>query len=404
MRVSVIGQGYVGLTIAKGAAAAGYEVVGYDIDQQLITNLTMGRTYVPGINSDQLIEFINKKLYIPTSSPELIFNSEVYIIAVPTPLDQNRLPDLSALRSAAELLSKGITEKCLVINESTSYPGTLRNFLKPIIDPKSKLNILFAVAPERVDPGNSQWDLINTPRVISGLTKEAADYAIDFYSKICGSIHRTETAEIAEASKLFENTFRQVNIALANEFSLIADKIGFSSYEAIKAASTKPFGFMPFYPSIGVGGHCIPIDPIYLTECSKNAGEKTPLIDTANEINWVMNNKVVKRIQNYLKKDLSGLKIQVAGISYKTEVSDMRESPAILLMEQLENFGSIVSWHDPVVKSFRNKLSEPINPDIDLGLIVTPHREIDFSDWKKTRTNVLDLSANSVNFGWPKFL
>ena len=161
---------------------------------------------------------------------------------------------------------------------------------------------------------------------------------------------------------------------------------------------------MPFYPSIGVGGHCIPIDPMYLTEASKNVGEKTPLIDTATEINLIMNSKVVKQIQEYLKKDLKGLKIQIAGISYKTEVSDMRESPAVSLMQQLEKFGALVSWHDPVVKSFQDKLSEPINPDIDLGLIVTPHKKIDFSTWKNYGTTVLDLSANSNNFGWPKFL
>jgi len=404
MKISIIGQGYVGLTIAEGAASAGCEVIGYDIDRLLISNLTQGQTHVPGINSDNLKGLISRNLYTPTSSTEQLYDSNIFIIAVPTPLDHNRLPDLSALSSAAELVSKTIKKGSLVISESTSHPGTLRNFIRPLIDPMGDLEVLFAVAPERVDPGNSIWGLKNTPRVISGLNEEAIDRAIEFYSKICDSIYRAPTAEIAEASKLFENTFRQVNIALVNEFSLIADKIGFSAQEAISAASTKPFGYMPFYPSIGVGGHCIPIDPMYLTEASKNAGEKTPLIDTATEINLNMNSKVVKRIQEYLKKDLRGLKIQIAGISYKTDVSDMRESPAVSLMQQLEKFGAIVSWHDPVVKSFQNKSSEAINPVIDLGLIVTPHKQIDFSTWKNYGTNVLDLSANSHNFGWPKFL
>ena len=404
MKVSIIGQGYVGLTIAEGAASAGYEVIGYDIDRLLISNLTQGQTHVPGLNSDSLKYLISRNLYTPTSSPEQLYDSNIYILAVPTPLDNNRLPDLSALGSAAELVSKIIKRGCLVINESTSHPGTLRNFIRPLIDPKGDLQVLFAVAPERVDPGNSIWALKNTPRVISGLNGVAIDRAIEFYSKICDFIYRAPSAEIAEASKLFENTFRHVNIALVNEFSLIADKIGFSAHEAIRAASTKPFGYMPFYPSIGVGGHCIPIDPIYLTEASKNVGEKTPLIDAATEINLLMTSKVVKRIQEYLKKDLKGLKIQIAGISYKNDVSDMRESPAVSLMQQLEKLGALVSWHDPVVKSFQDKLSEPINPAIDLGLIVTPHTQIDFSIWKNCGANVLDLSANLSNYGWPKFL
>ena len=404
MKVSIIGQGYVGLTIAEGAASAGYEVVGYDIDRLLISNLAQGQTHVPGINSDNLKDLISRNLYTPTSSTEQLNDSNIYILAVPTPLDHNRLPDLRALGSAAKFVSKIVKKGSLVINESTSHPGTLRNFIRPLIDPDGELEVLFAVAPERVDPGNSIWGLKNTPRVVSGLDGEAIDRALEFYSKICDSIYSAPSAEIAEASKLFENTFRQVNIALVNEFSLIASKIGFSAHEAIRAASTKPFGFMPFYPSIGVGGHCIPIDPVYLTEASKNAGEKTPLIDTATEINLIMNSKVVKQIQEYLKKDLKGLKIQIAGISYKTDVSDMRESPAVALMQQLEKFGALVSWHDPVVKNFQDKLSEPINPAIDLGLIVTPHKKIDFSTWKNYGTTVLDLSANSNNFGWPKFL
>ena len=404
MKVSIIGQGYVGLTIAEGAASAGYKVIGYDIDRLLISDLTQGQTHVPGLNLDNLKYLISRNLYTPTSSIEQLNDSDIYILAVPTPLDHNRLPDLRALGSAAKFVSKIVKKGSLVINESTSHPGTLRNFIKPLIDPIGDLEVLFAVAPERVDPGNSIWGLKNTPRVISGLNEEAIDGAIEFYSKICDSIYRAPSAEIAEASKLFENTFRHVNIALVNEFSLIADKIGFSTHEAIRAASTKPFGYMPFYPSIGVGGHCIPIDPIYLTEASKNIGGKTPLIDSATEINLLMTSKVVKRIQEYLKKDLRGLKIQIAGISYKNDVSDMRESPAVSLIQQLENLGALVSWHDPVVKSFQDKLSEPINPDIDLGLIVTPHKQIDFSIWKNCGAKVLDLSANLSNYGWPKFL
>ena len=404
MKVSIIGQGYVGLTVAQGAVSAGHQVIGYDIDSNLISELSIGKTHVPGIKMRILKEKMSDGLYLPTSNSNELSNSDIFILAVPTPLDKNHMPDLSYLISASELVSRNVTTDCLVINESTSFPGTLRNLIKPIFDEIRMHKILFSVAPERVDPGNAMWNLSNTPRVISGISDEAVKKTIEFYSSFCESIYQAPSAEVAEASKLFENTFRQVNIALANEFSLLSHKIGYSAHEALMAASTKPFGFMPFYPSIGVGGHCIPVDPVYLTKTSKNLGQDTPLIDKSIEINLTMHRKVVKRIQETLNHNLSGLKIQIAGISYKSGVSDMRESPALQLMEHLVNIGAIVSWHDPVVKKYNNVYSTELGVNIDLGLIVTPHDQIDFSIWKSSRVNVLDISSNSTDYGWPKFI
>jgi UDP-N-acetyl-D-glucosamine dehydrogenase len=404
MKVSVIGQGYVGLTIAMGAAAVGHRVIGLDVNEKLISQLSQGNSYVPGVNKELLVRLIQSSQYLPTSDSNLINDSEVIIIAVPTPLTIDRKPDLTYIESAINVISKNMKTPALIVNESTSYPGTLQNFIKLKLEKLSKQKHLFAAAPERVDPGNEKWTLYNTPRVIAGLTDEATDKAIEFYSTFCEKVYRAPNAEVAEASKLFENTFRQINIALVNEFSEISKKLGFSANDAIKAASTKPFGFMPFFPSIGVGGHCIPVDPSYLSFISESFGAKAKFIELANQTNLLMPKKVALMLQTELGGSLKDTRIQLAGIAYKPDVSDMRESPAIELMIELEKLGAKVSWFDPLVGEFNNKVSAQIDPTIDLGLIVTPHKEIDFSVWKNSGTKVLDLSANSKDFGWPKFL
>lgn len=404
LKVVVIGQGYVGLTVAVNAAKAGHEVFGLDINKLLIDELLIGNTPVPGIDKKLLISLIHQGKYKPTLNSEVLKNAEVVVIAVPTPLDINREPDLSALEAAANLISKNVKSKVLIVNESTSYPGTLRNYIRTAIEKNTEVKHDYASAPERVDPGNKEWVLENTPRVISGLTKESTEKAITFYSSFCNSIYSVSTPEVAEASKIFENTFRQINIALSNEFSEIANVIGFSATEAISAASTKPFGFMPFFPSIGVGGHCIPVDPTYLSYIAEKSGIQAKFIKLANETNMNMSQKVAMRIQSFLDGNLHGKSIQIAGIAYKPGVSDMRESPAIRLIHELNLLGALVTWHDPLVDRFNNQESLPLNPDIDLGLIVSPHKEINFTIWLDAGTKVLDLSPNSVNIGWPKFL
>ena len=404
MNLSVIGQGYVGLTVAISAAENGHMVIGLDLNKSLVDDLLKGRSYVPGINEERLLPLIKAGAYFPTTDEKSLQNSEVIVIAVPTPLDLMRNPDLSYLEAATKLIAKNVNRSALVVNESTSYPGTLRNFIKPILDEASNQKFLLAVAPERVDPGNLEWNIKNTPRVISGLNDEATSEAIKFYSTFCSSIYKAPNPEVAEAAKLLENTFRQVNIALVNEFSEIANLIGFSASEAVKAASTKPFGFMPFFPSIGVGGHCIPIDPTYLSYIAEVFGVKANFIELANQTNLLMPKKVAARVKNYLGGSLKGIRIQIAGISYKPNVKDMRESPVIQLIRELKALGAIVSWFDPLVKSFDQENSVPLDPSVDLGLIVTPHSMIDFLIWKKSGTRVLDISTNATDYGWPKFL
>lgn len=404
MKIAVIGQGYVGLTVAVGAAAVEHNVVGFDINEKLIADLSQGNSYVPGIIKKDLVNLVQLEKYTPTVDAKLIDGAEIIIIAVPTPLNDQRDPDLKFIESAVEIIAQNMSSPALVINESTSYPGTLRGVIKPLLDKSSKQKFLFAASPERVDPGSKNWTIKNTPRIISGLTKEATEKAIKFYSTFCKSITEVSTPEVAEASKIFENTFRQINIALVNEFSEISNKLGFSANEAIKAAATKPFGFMPFYPSIGVGGHCIPIDPTYLSYIANQKGVIAQFINLANQTNLLMPVKVAKRIQKYLDGNLKGKRIQIAGIAYKTDVPDMRESPTIKLISELENLGAKVSWCDPLVKVFKDSKSQSLDINIDLGLIINPHKEIDLSIWKRAGTKVLDLSSNSKDFGWPKFL
>ncbi len=401
----VLGQGYVGLPLSVNAAKSGYKVYGFDISNEKIEQLKKGHTDSPEIKKKDLLRLQKKGNIEFTSTIPKLNEQTIYVIAVPTPLDSNRKPDLSMLINACELVASVIEDKSLVINESTSYIGTLRDLIKPTIDRLSSAkDIMYAVAPERIDPGNIKWDMKNTPRVIAGLDGIAGQITVKFYSKFCNQIHTASKPEVAEAAKLFENTFRQVNIALVNELSSIADSIGFSTHETIRAASTKPFGFMPFFPSIGVGGHCIPVDPSYLAFSAESVGTDAKFINLANITNSAMPKIIAERIKIVLDGDLSGKKIQIAGITYKPNISDLRESPALDLINELKSSGASVSWHDPFVTKYNEEKSSELNSDIDLGLIVTPHAHIDFSIWKNSGVKVLDLSANPTNYGWPKFL
>jgi UDP-N-acetyl-D-glucosamine dehydrogenase len=405
MNICVIGQGYVGLPISIQAASAGHKVYGYDTDPIKIEKLKSGITTSPEVSQDKILALqkSNKLSFISDLADELLI--EVFIIAVPTPLNEKHEPELSMLENACLTIAKFIQSESLVISESTSFIGTLRNFIYPLIkNNTSAINLKYAVAPERIDPGNNIWRLENTPRVISGLSEDAINQAVTFYSTFCSKIHQVDKPEIAEAAKLIENTFRQVNIALVNELSEVAGKFNFSLHDAINAAATKPFGFMPFFPSIGVGGHCIPVDPAYLSYSARQVGIESKFIDLANYTNLLMTTRIASRIESQLNVKLAGMKIQVVGIAYKPGVSDIRESPALEFIKVLESKGSHVTYHDPFVSKWNHLSSQPLSLDIDLGIIVTPHEQIDFSIWKIAKINVLDLSANAVNYGWPKFL
>ena len=285
MRVAIIGQGYVGLTIAVGAAGAGHKVIGFDVNHGLVSELNSGVSHIEGISDSELKSFLSDNTYKASTDAAVLDGCDVVVIAVPTPLTEARNPDLSFVHAAVELIQSNVKSPTLVINESTSYPGTLR---KEIAGGLTGVEHLYASSPERVDPGNTQWSTKNTPRLIGGLTPEAVVKAKEFYSTFCDTVIEVSSPEVAEAAKIFENTFRQVNIALVNEFAQIADALGISGREVLDAAATKPYGFMEFNPGPGVGGHCIPVDPTYLAYVANEVGVPATFIKRANEVNLAM--------------------------------------------------------------------------------------------------------------------
>jgi UDP-N-acetyl-D-glucosamine dehydrogenase len=295
-------------------------------------------------------------------------------------LNENREPDLKYVISASETLGKNLGGETLIINESTSYPGTLRNVIAPTVAKNSKAGLghLFAISPERVDPGNRDWKISNTPRIFAGLTVEASKLTKSFYSGFCNELIEVSSPEVAESAKLFENTFRQVNIALVNELALITRGIGISVNEVIDAASSKPYGFMKFNPSIGVGGHCIPVDPSYLAHTAKSIGVEPRFIELANEVNLQMPREIVKRIKAENGGNLSGKTILVCGVAYKPNVADTRETPTAILIEALEKEGANVSWHDPVVQNWKETNSvELLDVTYDVTIVAVLHDAMD---------------------------
>jgi UDP-N-acetyl-D-glucosamine dehydrogenase len=375
MRVAIIGQGYVGLTIAVGAAGAGHSVFGFDVNDGLVAQLNAGKSHIEGITDTDLGSFIAAGSYAASADASILEGSDVIVIAVPTPLDDQRNPDLSYVHAAAELIQKNVKSPALIVNESTSYPGTLR---KEIAARITGVDHLYASSPERVDPGNTQWGTKNTPRLIGGLTPAAVVKAREFYGIFCDSIIEVSSPEVAEAAKIFENTFRQVNIALVNEFAQIADALGISSREVIEAAATKPYGFMAFNPGPGVGGHCIPVDPSYLAHVANQVGVPATFIKRANEVNLAMPAYVVKRVVAGSGGPIKAKKVVVVGVSYKSNVADIRETPAAVVIDLLREQGAAVTWHDDLVGSWRGESSSPI-AGADIAVVVTKHDGVDVS-------------------------
>lgn len=404
MKVAVLGQGYVGLSVSVGLSKAEIRTVGLDVNKRLITNLQSGISHVPDVDIESIKTQLDKGLLTFSANMSDVGHCDVIIIAVPTPITGELNPDLSYLEQACKDIRNFGKKGALIVNESTSYPGTLRKIIIPLTDPDNTRGFLYASAPERIDPNNENWKLINTPRVISGTSDIAISKTEQLYSKFCGPVSVAQSPEIAEASKIFENTFRQVNIALVNEFSRLMQGIGISANDVLEAANSKPFGFMKFLPGIGVGGHCIPVDPHYLTSEMKKLGFSTPLIDMANAINLDQPRSVANLISRLLNHNLKDIKIQLAGISYKVDTPDLRESPAIKLMQELRILGAVVNWCDPIVQEFDGEFSTPLKTDIDVGLIITPHTSFDFSIWRFSNVKVLDLSVSDKNYGWDKFL
>jgi len=373
MKVAIIGQGYVGLTISAFAGEF-FEVVGLDNNQKIVNQLNSGVSHIEGVENSVLQKWIKAGRYKATTLGSDIADVDLVVIAVPTPLSKARQPDLTYIDAACKTIGENVKSPVLVINESTSFPGTLRNYIKPAIEKYSTtvLEHLYAISPERVDPGRGDYNQKNTPRLYAGLTAEASEKTRQFYSRFCDELVEVSSPEVAEAAKLFENTFRQVNIALVNEFAQITNALGISVYETLDAANTKPYGFMKFTPSAGVGGHCIPVDPTYLAAVAEEHGAPATFIRRANDVNLEMSKYVVDRIQADNGGSLQGKSVLVVGVAYKPNVADVRETAAELVIEHLRNRGAVVSWHDDVVGSWRNESSAPLS-GADIAVVITKH-------------------------------
>ncbi len=373
MKVSIIGQGYVGLTISLFAADH-HDVIGFDKNQTVVDALNQGKSHIEGVESSNLARLVASGRYKATTDASQIADSDVVVIAVPTPLTKDRKPDLAFVEAACQTIGENLKSPALIINESTSFPGTVRNLIKPEIEKFSGGSIQhqYAVSPERVDPGRTDWNQKNTPRLYAGLTPEASKAVREFYSTFCDNLVEVSSPEVAESAKLFENTFRQVNIALVNEFAQIAHALGISVYETLDAAATKPYGFMKFMPSAGVGGHCIPVDPSYLAHTAAGLGVPATFIERANEVNLEMAKYVVDRVKADNGGSLQGKKVQVVGVAYKPNVADVRETPAEPVIEELKHAGASVTWSDDLVSSWMGQASSPLGGS-DIAIVVTLH-------------------------------
>lgn len=394
MKVCIIGQGYVGLTISAFASKAN-EVIGFDNNLGIVEQLNKGISHIEGVSSDSLQRAISSGRYKSSSNPKDIQGADVVVIAVPTPLTEDRKPDLKFIEMACKSIAENLIVPALIINESTSFPGTLRNLIKPLIEKHSakNLNHAYAISPERVDPGRTDWDQSNTPRLFAGLTKDATERTRQFYSSFCNNLVEVSSPEVAEAAKLFENTFRQVNIALVNEFAQISHALGIPVLETLDAANTKPYGFMKFSPSAGVGGHCIPVDPTYLAYLAAEKGVPATFIERANEVNLNMPKYVVDRVKQDNGGSIKGKKVQVIGVAYKANVSDVRETPAELIIKELEMAGAVVSWHDDLVKKWNGKISSQLGGS-DISIVITRHQGLTDQQILNSATYVFDATGS----------
>jgi UDP-N-acetyl-D-glucosamine dehydrogenase len=381
VNLAVIGQGYVGLPLAIAASKSGFQVTGVDTNENKVADINNKISPIEDISNSELTNVINSGNYKASSSANIHPSTGIICICVPTPLGENHQPDLDILKSAAKDVGKNLKQGMLVIIESTIQPGTTRNVVVPILEKESGLSrdqFLVAYSPERIDPMNKKFTIKNTPKLVAGLTKESATKAKDFYSKFIDQVDICDSLEVAETAKLLENSFRLVNISFINELAMFCQKIGIDVNDVIKAASTKPYGFMPFYPSVGVGGHCIPVDPLYLAEAAREAGAPSRFIELADEINLGMPTYFVGRASEMLG-GLKDKKVLVIGVAYKPNVADVRETPVEALISGLKKSGAVVSWHDDLVKSWNGEKSVPLGSGFDLAILATPHDYLDLS-------------------------
>ena len=376
--VSVIGQGYVGLPLSMAAGKAGHKVFGVDIDVTKVETLKSGKSTIEDIADLEIKNLFLSGNFVPTSDFNVVSESDIIIICVPTPLDSVGMPDLEILKNAIENISEFLMPGSTIIIESTVAPGTTRQIISPLIEKRSGLSTVefgLAFSPERIDPGNRNWTLSNTPKLISAIDDKTLLLVQDFYGTFIDEIFICPSTEVAECAKLLENSFRLINISFINEIMLFCDAMGVNTLEVIEAAKTKPYGFMSFYPSIGIGGHCIPIDPVYLSEAAKSIGAPIKSIELATNINNSMPKLFAKKIYEHFKGDPNKT-IMVIGMAYKPNVSDIRETPSAKLVQELRDFGFNVCWHDELVGEWNNEKSTPLNVSFDLGVVAVLHSNV----------------------------
>lgn len=391
--VGVVGLGYVGLPLAVEKAKAGYQVIGFDVQEQKVNMVNAGKNYIGDVVPGDLNSIVEAGKLRATNNFSFISEVDCVAICVPTPLDTYFQPDISYVVNSTRDIAKYLHKGMLVVLESTTYPGTTEEVVMPILEESGLLcgrDFYLAFSPERVDPGNKLYKTKNTPKVVGGVTQDCTEVAAALYNNVLDSeVFKVSSPKVAEMEKIHENTFRNVNIALANEMAIICEKMGIDMWEVIEAAKTKPYGFMPFYPGPGVGGHCIAVDPFYLTWKTREYGYHTRLIETAGEINNFMPEFVLERsmkILNRFGKPLKGSKILVLGAAYKQDIDDVRESPALEVIDLLVKNGAEVSYNDPYVSEFSFKgrtyrskeLSQAVLKESDLVIITTMHSVYDY--------------------------
>lgn len=412
--VAVVGQGYVGLPVAMRAVEQGYRVVGIDLDTRRIASLIAGESYVDDISSEQLSAAISSGDYLPTTDYADVAGFDIAVITVPTPLRES-LPDLSFIESSGASLATMLTAGATVVLESTTYPGTTEELLVPILESGSGLvagtDFYVGYSPERIDPGNTQWGFVETPKVVSGINPASLVAVQGFYDSLVNTTVPVSGTKEAELTKLLENTFRHVNIALVNELAIFAHQLGVNVWESIDAASSKPFGFMKFTPGPGVGGHCLPVDPSYLSwQVRRKLGQNFRFVELANDINDHMPQYVAQRLMLQLNaegKAVRGATIALVGLAYKKNSGDIRESPALRLIELLHEYGATIVGIDDHVEAHRwpdgvahGELTSELLDSVDAAVLITDHDDFDLNLLNESSTPILDtrnrLSGESV--------
>ena len=412
--LGVIGLGYVGLPLAVEKAKAGYKTIGFDMQEKKVRWVNEGHNYIGDIVDSDLKEVVDKGLLRATTDFSFVKDVDSICICVPTPLDIYQQPDLSYVKNSTENIAKYLHQGMLVILESTTYPGTTEELVKPILEKESGLecgqDFFLAFSPERIDPGNPWYKVRNTSKVVGGVTPDCTEIAVFLYSNIIqGKIYPVSSPKVAEMEKIYENVFRYTNIALANEMSILCHKMGIDFWEVIEAAKTKPYGFMPFYPGPGIGGHCIPLDPFYLTWKAREYNHHTRLIELAGEINKSMPEYIVERVSQILSrkfgKSLNKAKVLLLGVAYKKDIDDLRQSPALEVIKKLEEEKVIVYYYDPYIPEFINNgkeyksLKELTAKEIkekDIIIITTAHSAIDYKKLAKNANMIFD-TRNAIN-------